>query len=63
MSGNREKNGKRKRIGIFIGNTSIELYAIIGLNQENPVFARGSSVVSTSAYRQLTALNRAIMPI
>lgn len=59
----KDKNGKPKGIGNFIRNTSIELYAIIGLNQANPVFARGSSVVSTSAYRQLTAPNGAIMPI
>lgn len=59
----RGKNRKTKSIGNFIRKTSIELYAIIGLNQVNPVFARVSSVVSASAYRQFTALNGAMMPI
>ena len=55
-------NGNPNSMGNFIRNTSIELYAIIGLNQANPVFARGSSVMSTSAYRQITAPKGAIMP-
>ena len=59
----KDKNGKPKGIGNFIRNTSIELYAIIGLNQTNPVFARVSSVMSTSACRQFTAPGGAIMPI
>ena len=59
----KDKNGKPKGIGNFIRNTSIELYAIIGLNQANPVFARASSVMSTSACRQFAAPDGAIMPI
>ena len=51
------------KVGRFIRRVRIELYAIIGLNQASPVFARVSSVMSTSAYRQNTAPKRAIMPI
>lgn len=59
----KDKNGKPKGIGNFIRNTSIELYAIIGLNQANPVFARVSSVKSTFAYRHFKAPHGAICPI
>ena len=59
----KDKNGKPKGIGNFIRNTSIELYAIIGLNQANPVFARVSSVLSTLAYRHIMAPQGAICPI
>ena len=51
------------KIGRVIRRTRIELYAIIGLNQANPVFARVLSVMSTSAYRQITAPNGVIMSI
>ena len=59
----KDKNGKPKGIGNFIRNTSIELYAIIGLNQASLVFARVLSVLSILAYRQLKAPKGAICPI
>ena len=51
------------KVGHFIRKVRIELYAIIGLNQANPVFARVLPVMSTSACRQFTAPGGAIMPI
>lgn len=51
------------KVGKIIRKCRIELYAIIGLNQANPVFARVLPVMSTSACRQFTAPDGAIMPL